>query len=56
MAGAIVLLKVIDAEGDTRLSMSNSDGLGWIERCGKLRVAEQIESDPASHHQVSEDD
>lgn len=52
VAGAIVLLKVIDTDGDTRLSVSHSDGLGWIERCGMLRVAEQIESDPASHQQV----
>lgn len=52
VAGAIVLLKVIDTDGDTRLSCSHSDGLGWIERCGMLRVAEQVESDPASHQQV----
>lgn len=56
VAGAIVLLKVIDADGDTRLSVSHSDGLGWIERCGMLRVAEQIESDPTSHRQVADGD
>lgn len=48
VAGAIVLLKVIDNDGDTRLSLSHSDGIGWIERCGMLRVAELIESDTTS--------
>lgn len=43
--GALVLLKVVQADGDTRLSMAASDGLGWIERAGMLRVAELIESD-----------
>ncbi|MEU0659610.1 hypothetical protein [Streptomyces lavendulocolor] len=56
VAGAIVLLKVIDEAGETRLSVSHSDGLGWIERCGMLRVAEQMESDPASHQRVAEGD
>ncbi|MFJ8109977.1 hypothetical protein [Streptomyces sp. NPDC096132] len=44
VAGAMVLLKVIDNEGDTRLSMAYSDGLGWIERAGMLRIAERMEA------------
>jgi hypothetical protein len=44
VSGAIVLLKVVQADGSTKLSMTFSDGLGWIERAGMLRVAEQIES------------
>lgn len=47
VAGALVLLKVIDSEGDTRLSLAHSDGLGWIERAGMLRVAETIETGTA---------
>ena len=43
VAGAIVLLKVIDAEGDVRLSMAYSDGLSWIERAGMVHVAETME-------------
>jgi len=43
VAGAIVLLKVIDAEGGSRLSLAHSDGLGWLERTGMLRHAEQLE-------------
>ncbi|MGM9380330.1 hypothetical protein [Streptomyces antibioticus] len=43
VAGAIVLLKVIDAEGDVRLSMAYSDGLSWIERAGMVHVAEVME-------------
>jgi hypothetical protein len=44
VAGAVVLLKILQEDGDTRLSMTYSDGLGWIERVGMLRVAEVIES------------
>lgn len=44
VAGAVVLLKVLQENGDTRLSLTHSDGLGWIERAGMLRVAELIES------------
>ncbi|NUS29804.1 MAG: hypothetical protein HOV92_37075 [Streptomyces sp.] len=44
VAGALVLLKVIDTEGDTRLSLACSDGLGWIERAGMLRIAEAMET------------
>lgn len=47
VAGAIVLLKIIQADGQTRLSMANSDGLGWIERAGMLRLAETIETGSA---------
>ncbi|MER7155435.1 hypothetical protein [Streptomyces lydicus] len=46
VAGAIVLIKVIDNDGDTRLSLASSDGLSWVERAGMLRVAERIASDP----------
>lgn len=45
VSGAIVLLKVIDTDGDVRLSVLHSDGIGWIERAGMLRVGELIESD-----------
>lgn len=43
VAGALVLLKVVQADGDTRLSLAHQ-GIGWIERVGMLRVAETIES------------
>jgi hypothetical protein len=43
-AGAIVLLKVIDADGDVRLSLAYSDGLSWIERTGMIHVAETMEA------------
>lgn len=47
VAGAMVLLKVVQEDGDTRLSMTYSDGLGWIERAGMLRIAETIETGTA---------
>lgn len=40
---AIVLMKVIDPDGDARLSVVWSDGMSWIERVGMLRIAEKIE-------------
>lgn len=48
VAAAIVLLKVIEENGDTRLSLTYSDGLGWIERAGMLRVAEILETGSAT--------
>jgi hypothetical protein len=47
VAGAMVLLKVLQEDGRIRLSMVHSDGLGWIERAGMLRVAEVIETGSA---------
>jgi hypothetical protein len=47
VAGAVVLLKVLQADGRIRLSMVHSEGLGWIERAGMLRVAEVIETGSA---------
>lgn len=53
VAGVIVLLKVVEANGDTRLSIAHQ-GIGWIERVGMLRVAETIES--GSARDAAEDD
>lgn len=53
VAGALVLLKVLQEDGRTRLSVVHS-GLGWIERAGMLRVAEMIET--GSARPASEDD
>ncbi|PJN24050.1 hypothetical protein [Kitasatospora sp. CB02891] len=44
VAGAVVLLKVLQEDGETRLSLTYSDGLGWIERIGMLRVAELVDN------------
>jgi hypothetical protein len=43
VAGAVVILKVLQDDGRTRLSVSHSDGLGWIERAGMLTVAQDVE-------------
>jgi predicted TIM-barrel enzyme len=39
----MVLLKVMQTDGDTRLSLAHQ-GVGWIERVGMLRVAETLEA------------
>jgi hypothetical protein len=46
VAGALVLLKIVETDGATRLSVAHQ-GIGWIERVGMLRVAETIESGTA---------
>lgn len=43
VAGAVVLLKVVQTNGETRLSLTHQ-GIGWIERVGMLRVAETLEA------------
>jgi hypothetical protein len=43
VADAVVLMKVIEPDGTVRLSITWSDGLGWIERLGMLRAAEHID-------------
>jgi hypothetical protein len=43
---AIVILKIIDAEGDVALRIRYSESSNWIERIGMLRAAEQLELPP----------
>jgi hypothetical protein len=42
IASALVIAKVVDANGDTALSLSTSDGLSWIDKNGLLSSAQQI--------------
>jgi hypothetical protein len=48
VASAVVLLKVLDNDGDVSLRIVCSDGLSWIERLGMLRAAEHVELPAAS--------
>lgn len=43
-ASAVVLLRVIEADGDERLDISHSDGQSWIERLGMLHAAASVET------------
>lgn len=43
VAGAITILKIIDADGDVLLRFITSDGLAVFERIGMLRTAEAVE-------------
>ena len=52
--GAVVLLKVIDHEGDVVLRSAWSDGLSWIERRGMLEVAVGVER--SDDHALEQDD
>jgi hypothetical protein len=44
VSDALVLLKVVDAEGYVSLRVAWSDGMSWIERLGMLRAAEANET------------
>ena len=40
----MVVLKVIDEDGEVGLSLRSSDGMSWIERLGMLKAAAHIET------------
>lgn len=44
LAGALVILKVVQPDGYVRLSVSTSEGLGWIERAGMLSAAHALDT------------
>lgn len=44
VAGGVLLLKIVEVNGDVRLSTWWSDGMSWLEKAGILRVAEQSAS------------
>ena len=43
VAGAIVLLKTVDEDGDVGLRIRWSDGMGYLERMGMLHAGQLIE-------------
>lgn len=45
VAGAIVLLKTVDTDGEVGLRIRWSDGLGYLERIGMLHASRAIETD-----------
>lgn len=47
VAGAVVLLKTVLADGRVRLSICHSDGLSWVERAGMVHVADALETSQA---------
>ena len=53
---ALVLLKVVNANGDVRLAAAWSDGMDWITRLGMLTAATASETPDASVWQDQEDD
>ena len=47
ISSAIVVFSVlVPGEPHPRLSMATTEGLGWIEQTGMLRLAERISSEP----------
>lgn len=45
LAGAVVLVKILQVDGSTRLALADSEGLGWLERAGMLSVAARIDAE-----------
>ncbi len=46
VAGAVVLLKVVDEDGGVRLHSCWSAGMSWIERLGMLTAAAAEDTPP----------
>lgn len=42
VASAVVVAKVVTADGTETLAVSDSEGLGWIEKLGLLAAANQL--------------
>ncbi|GAA3153631.1 hypothetical protein ACFQ0X_43630 [Streptomyces rectiviolaceus] len=42
IASAVVILKVLDKDGDAALALATSEGLSWIDQNGLLASAQQI--------------
>jgi hypothetical protein len=42
VASALVIAKVIDADGDVSLALASSEGLSWIDQNGLLTSAQLI--------------
>ena len=45
-AAVVVLSVLVPGENNPRLTIANSDGIGWITQAGLLRLAERITSEP----------
>lgn len=43
VSDALVVMKVVDAEGRVSLRVCGSAGMSWIEKVGMLRIAEHVE-------------
>jgi hypothetical protein len=43
IVSAVVLLEVMDPDGDVSMRIASSDGTSWIKRTGMYRAAEAVE-------------
>jgi len=43
VSGAVLILKVVDADGQVVQRVGWSDGISWIERRGMIEVARDVE-------------
>lgn len=43
IVSAVVLLEVMDPEGDVAMRIASSDGTSWIKRTGMYRAAAAVE-------------
>lgn len=47
VSDVMVIAKVVDGNGNVRLSTAWSDGMSWIERLGMLAATQSVETPPA---------
>lgn len=52
---AVVILKVIKADGSVSLAKGNSEALDWITALGMLTAAQEIENNGYSYAEPDED-
>lgn len=55
-AAAVVLMKIVSADGKVRLWMGYSDGMSWIERLGMLTAANDMEMPSRAAYWADRDD
>lgn len=54
--GAVVLLKVLHANGTVQLTVSTSDGLSWLEVLGMCDYAHALQVDTCGYSNLADDD
>lgn len=54
ISGAIVILEMVDSDGDTTLQVVEDDGISWVRKIGMLKVA--LDTSMADVTQMHSDD
>lgn len=55
VAGAVVLLRVVDDEGNTYMRTTWSTGMTWLDRLGLVHAAHEVELKQSVYHAGDDD-